>query len=148
MAELITPCAFLAHLASTLGMVGLIWFVQVVHYPLFSSVDRHTFPSFERRHVALTTWVVAPLMFVEAVSSAWLVWHRPAFIHQSTIYWGALWLGIAWVSTALLQVPCHKLLRNHYDSQVHRRLVATNWIRTAAWSIRGGLVLSMTAGAI
>jgi hypothetical protein len=28
----------LLHLAATLYMVGVIWFVQVVHYPLFSKV--------------------------------------------------------------------------------------------------------------
>ena len=28
----------LLQLASTLAMVGLIWFVQVVHYPLFEKV--------------------------------------------------------------------------------------------------------------
>ncbi|MFY0528690.1 hypothetical protein ACN28I_37835 [Archangium gephyra] len=33
-----TPLVLLAHAAATLFMVGLIWFVQVVHYPLFSRV--------------------------------------------------------------------------------------------------------------
>ena len=30
----------LVHLAATLVMVGVIWFVQIVHYPLFSRSKR------------------------------------------------------------------------------------------------------------
>ena len=49
------------HAASTLSMVGLIWFVQVVHYPLFARVEQG-FIAYEQIHQQRTTWVVAPLM--------------------------------------------------------------------------------------
>lgn len=62
----------LAHAASTLAMTGVIWFVQVVHYPLFAAVGRKGFAAFEASHRRLTTWVVAPLMLVELVCAAWL----------------------------------------------------------------------------
>ena len=32
------PLVFLLHLGATLALVGLIWTVQVVHYPLFAGV--------------------------------------------------------------------------------------------------------------
>ena len=38
-----TPFVLLAHAAATLFMVGLIWFVQVVHYPLFARVGPDAF---------------------------------------------------------------------------------------------------------
>ena len=51
--------------ASTLAMVGLIWFVQIVHYPLFAQVGREGFSGYEQAHQNRTTFVVAPLMLVE-----------------------------------------------------------------------------------
>jgi hypothetical protein len=38
------------HLAATAAMVGLIWFVQVVHYPLFASVGADEFVAYENAH--------------------------------------------------------------------------------------------------
>ncbi len=56
---------------------------------------------------------------------------------------GALLLALVWFSTFLIQVPCHETLAVSFQAQVHRRLVATNWIRTVAWTLRGMLALAM-----
>jgi hypothetical protein len=67
---------------ATFAMTGLIWFVQVVHYPLFRAVG----------------------------------------------------------------VPRHEALRHGFDAPVHAALVATNWVRTAAWTARSGpLLLALRA---
>ena len=134
---------FLAHLGSSLYMVGLIWFVQVVHYPLFDSVGKLEFPSYEQRHTALTTWVVAPPMLIEGATAVLLIWFRPTGVPQLFVWSGLALLCVSWLSTAFIQVPCHELLSKVFKSVVHQRLVLTNWLRTAAWSLHGGLVLWM-----
>jgi len=133
-----------ANLAATLFMTGLIWFVQVVHYPLFASTGRDEFQAYERRHQALTTWVVAPPMLVELLSSMLLLWFRPPGISIWLLLTGAALVALIWVSTALVQVPCHGRLSQNFDLNAHRRLVRTNWVRTIAWTLRGILVLGMS----
>ena len=49
---------------------------------------------------------------------------------------GLALLAAVWMSTALLQVPCHRKLAHGFDSDIVRRLVATNWIRTVCWTLR------------
>lgn len=44
----------LRHLAATLFMVGLIWFVQVVHHPLTTSEGRGEFVAYEMEHTRRT----------------------------------------------------------------------------------------------
>ena len=39
------------HAAATMAMVGLIWTVQVVHYPLFESVGAEAYPNYQSRHI-------------------------------------------------------------------------------------------------
>ena len=68
---------FLGHITATLYMTGLIWFVQIVHYPLFSRVGNAEFPAYEQRHTVLTTWVVGPPMLVEGITALILFWLRP-----------------------------------------------------------------------
>lgn len=134
---------FLAQVAATLYMTGLIWFVQIVHYPLLAATGPQEFSDYERRHMSLTTWVVAPPMFVEAATAVLMFWIHPLGVVTWQLWTAAGLLAVTWISTALLQVPCHEALSKGFDATVHRRLVATNWIRTVAWSARGLLLVSM-----
>lgn len=134
---------FLLHAASTWYMVGLIWFVQVVHYPLLAAVGSEQFSEYERRHVALTTWVVGPPMLIELSTAVSLLWMRPEAVELWQVWAGLLALLLIWASTMFLQVPCHDILSRSFDESAHRRLVRTNWLRTLAWSFRGFVVLLM-----
>jgi len=133
----------MAQLISTLAMVGLIWFVQVVHYPLFGIVGVGSFHDYQQAHQQRTGLVVAPLMLTEAVTSLTLLWLRPAAIPMEAAIGGVLLVAMVWVSTFFWQVPFHKRLSKSFDAATHRQLVKSNWVRTAAWSIRGVLICWM-----
>jgi hypothetical protein len=126
------------HTASTLAMAGVIWFVQVVHYPLFKRVDQRGFTDYEAGHTRLTSLVVGPLMTAEAVCAVTLTILRP----EELLIWVGLGLlfGI-WLSTITLQVPLHRRLARGFDRQSHRRLVSTNWLRTVGWTARSAVAL-------
>jgi hypothetical protein len=143
MSDPLSRTVFLAHLASTFFMTGVIWFVQVVHYPLFSGIGQADFSLYEQRHRVLTTWVVGPSMLIEAATAVLLFWLRPVEILTWQLGTGLALIAIIWLSTAFLQVPCHELLSKGFDSSVHKRLVSTNWIRTAVWSLRALLGVCM-----
>jgi uncharacterized membrane protein len=135
--------SFLLHIAATLAMVGLIWFVQIVHYPLFSKVGRDSFRRYEMDHQRLVAWVVAPAMLTELVTAIILLWSHPLGVGDISIWLGILLLATIWLITYGVQVPQHAALVLAYDADVQRRLVRGNWFRTAAWSARGVLVLWM-----
>ena len=139
----VTALVLLANVASTLILVGLIWFVQVVHYPQFARVGAERFTQYQLEHARRTTWVVALPMLVEVVTTAALVWKPPAPNLEIVCWAGLSMVIVIWVSTALLQVPRHQALATKFDSEAHRALVLSNWIRTAAWSMRGVLVLCL-----
>jgi len=143
MNESLPGLLLLSHLAATLFMLGVIWFVQVVHYPLFAKAGSADFRAYEERHTSLTTWVVAPPMLVEGITALLLFWFRPTGVSTWQLSIGLALLAVIWLSTALLQVPCHNVLSQGFDPVVHQRLVTTNWMRTGAWSTRGLLVLWM-----
>ncbi len=135
----------LLQLASTFYMVGLIWFVQRVHYPLFQCVGSDRFAAYERLHVTRTNPVVGPPMLVEAATALGLVALPPAGVPSAAPWLGLALLALIWLSTAFLQVPRHRELSQGFDAPAHRRLVASNWIRTGAWTLRGLLLLWMLA---
>ena len=134
---------FLLQLLSTLPLCGLIWFVQVVHYPLFARVGAEHFPAYEAAHANRTTYVVAPLMLVELGSAMLPLFPalRPPGVSLAAAAWGAALVAVVWCSTALVQVPLHNRLHAGFSQSAVAKLVATNWVRTAAWTARAALVL-------
>ena len=128
-------------IASTLPLVGVIWLVQIVQYPFFSTVSAESFPKYHNAHTFWITPVVAPLMIVEFVSSVLIIFYPPENVDHRLL-WLGLFLAVAvWLSTFFLQVPLHEKLAQGFDADAHASLVNTNWVRTIAWSLRGVLVL-------
>lgn len=136
----------LIQLASTLFMTGLIWFVQIVHYPLFAAVGRAEFSHYEGLHTVQTGWVVMPVMLTELASAVWLVASPPPNVGRTLPWIGLALLAIVWLATGAFSVPAHSALAAGFVEPAHRSLVATNWMRTLAWTARAGLILWITAG--
>ena len=80
--------ALLANTAGTLFMVGLIWFVQRVHYPLLAQVDVKDQKSVGHEHQRRTSQVVGLPMAVEGVSTLALLVSRP-----DQVTWWLPWIG-------------------------------------------------------
>ena len=135
------------HLAATAAMTGLIWFVQVVHYPLFSLVGAEGFGTYETTHQRRTSLVVGPFMAVEGALGLWFLADPPADIGRALPFVGCVLLAVIHASTVFLQVPAHGRLGAGHDAAVIRRLVRTNWIRTIGWSARAVVSIAMLVAA-
>ncbi len=124
-------------------MFGVIWFVQVVHYPLFLEVGASQFAAYEAAHANRTSYVVAPLMLLELASACLLLLPRlrPPFVVAAEAWAGFALVALIWLSTAFVQVPLHNRLHAGFSAPLIGRLVATNWIRTTAWTARAALVV-------
>lgn len=132
--------AFITALLSAAFMTGVIWFVQLSHYPLLASIPPEAFTAYESRNTRLTSMVVVPVMLAEIASTGALLWYQPDWLPLWSLWAGAALLGIAMLSTVTLQEPIHSKLTKSHDLNLIRKLVATNWIRTAAWTARLGVL--------
>lgn len=144
----------LANIAVTAALVGLIWTIQVVHYPLFPKVGAPEWGQYHKSHTVRITFVVAPLMLAELVLTLALAVSPPADALQARLIWWALGLMVVvWISTFGIQVPLHGRLERTTeghapDPQVVQMLVRTNWVRTVGWTIKLLLLCSaMLCGA-
>ena len=131
----------LLNISATLALTGLIWMVQVVHYPLFANVGAAGFADYHRAHTRQITWVVGPLMLCEAFT-AWLLVREPIAAVPGWVFdWAFSLVVFIWGSTALFQIPMHRVLAVKFHRRSYERLVMTNWMRTAAWSGRACLAI-------
>ena len=133
----------LVQAAASLYLMGLIWLIQIVHYPLMGHVGREAFTQYETLHSRWITPIVALPMLIELACCITLVVNRPPAIPAWLTWCGLAFVVVIWLSTFLLQVPCHTRLSQGFDAQTHAQLVSTNWIRTLAWSARAAVALGM-----
>jgi hypothetical protein len=138
----------LINAAATWYMVGLIWLVQLVHYPLMDGVGREGFMQYEKRHMSAIMPVVAVGMFAELGSAIALVIWTPVNVPVALAWVGLALVGSIWLMTAMIQMPAHHRLGEGFDHDIHRRLVVSNWGRTVAWTVRGILVGIMLWGVL
>jgi Na+/H+-dicarboxylate symporter len=122
---------------SSLVLVGLIWTIQIVHYPLFAKVGEQNFFEYHSIHSNLISILVIPLMFFELGSSIYLASETKS-IKQIL---GLVFVLVVWASTFFIQVPIHNELNKKFDLELIEKLVNTNWIRTFFWTAKGFLIL-------
>jgi len=129
------------------AMCGIIWFVQVVHYPLFarSGGDERGFAEENQRR---TGRVVIPFMLAEGAAAAVLAWMPPAGVPRTAAVIGVTAVAMLWLSTGMIQVPLHaRLAREGHSPEIVAALVRSNWVRTLLWTTRAVLAAWMLRAA-
>ena len=139
----IAEIAAVAQVVGSVGMFGVIWMVQVVHYPLMRFASGEQFARFETEHQMRISWVVGPLMLIEGVCVLAFLFAPPAGLPWWLPWAGAGVEAIAIGTTVFVSAPLHGRLNAHFDQATLDRLVATNWIRTIAWTCRAAVAIAM-----
>lgn len=129
---------FLVNSASSLFLCGLIWLVQLVHYPSFHFVDKSRFEDFHLFHSQRISIIVIPVMIIELITSGILWWHYPSLSLYSVGFYLVI---LIWISTAIFSVPNHNKLLDGKSTDIIDSLVNTNWVRTILWTLKAVLAV-------
>ena len=145
--DLVTTLIPIGHLVSTLVLVGVIWTVQVVHYPLMALVGEDRFVAYEAAHSPRMAAVVMVPWTVQGLTTVGLLLARPAGVPASLVLAAAVAAAVPVIVTVVASVPAHVALGSGFDPVVHRRLVRTNWIRTTAWTAHAPIAVAILVSA-
>lgn len=127
---------FLINTFASFFLTGLIWTVQLVHYPSFRFVNEENYPAFQYHHTHRIDKIVIPLMVAEITTSFGLFWVDGYFSLNAIGFYIVL---LIWASTGIFSVPAHSKLEKGKNLSAINQLVNTNWIRTALWTIKSGI---------
>ena len=124
---------------STSLMVGVIWVIQLLHYPSFHFINDKKYIEFQHFHMQRISFIVIPAMLIELASALLLAYF---FRSSLTIILLALLLGV-WAVTFIFFTNMHQKLTNGYNHSIVDRLIQINWSRTILWSLRLIILLSI-----
>ena len=122
------------HLIATSIMVGVIWVIQLVHYPSFHFIESKQYTTFQRFHMSRISYVVVPAMLTELFTLIFLINFMDQIDTLVTV--SGLLLIIIWLMTAVFFSGVHQKLTSGYDKTVVNNLVKLNWGRTLLWTLR------------
>lgn len=135
---------FIINLIISLIATGLIWTIQLVHYPSMKFVPKERFISFHNFHSKRISILAIPIMLIELITSFVLFYQNiNSYNHIFTI--NLLIVILIWISTFLIQVPLHNTLSYSKNENILNRLIFSNWIRTILWSIRSVMLVIFLA---
>lgn len=115
-------------------LTGLIWVIQLVHYPSFAYVEPTRFKRFEMFHAVRISLIVIPLMVLELLSAILIFGYEQA--EPGLLILADTALILIWLSTLCLSVPAHYKLSKGWNEKAFTWLVKSNWPRTILWSLR------------
>ena len=124
----------LGHLIFTSIMTGVIWVIQIVHYPSFHFIEKELYTAFQKFHMNKISIIVIPIMLAELVTGMMLFLDKSSkspFLIISFVI-----LVLIWLITGVFFSKAHNELIAGYQELVVNQLVAMNWIRTLLWTLR------------
>lgn len=121
-----------ARIAVDLGLVVLIWLVQLIIYPSFQYMSTDQLAAWHPKYSNLITLVVGPLMLVQVGLIGWELLNRFSWLAVAS----AVLVGLMWASTAFQAVPIHNAIAaGDASPETLSRLVSVNWVRTVGWTV-------------
>ena len=139
---------FLFNLVLSFIAVGLIWTIQLVHYPSMRYIPKDKFPEYHNFHSSRISILAMPLMLAELVTSIMLWYQNLNNAIQTVFLINLIIVVLIWLSTFLIQVPLHNALSKEKNTEKLSKLILSNWIRTLLWSTRSFLMILFLAFAM
>ncbi len=131
---LLNNFVLLGHLIFTSIMTGVIWVIQIVHYPSFHFIEKELYTAFQKFHMNKISIIVIPIMLAELITGMMLFLDKSSkspFLIISFVI-----LVLIWLITGVFFSKAHNELIAGYQELVVNQLVAMNWIRTLLWTLR------------
>ena len=113
-------------------MVGIIWVIQLLHYPAFHFIKESDYVEFQHFHMQRISFIVVPVMILELFSAFMLVY----YLRYNPLILCLIILLVIWLITFVFFTKLHQSLLDGYDKKIVDKLVKINWSRTILWSLR------------
>ena len=132
--------ALMIHIISTSIMVGVIWVIQLVHYPSFKYVNESDYIIFQKYHMSNISNIVFPVMFTELITALIIL-----FFGEKSLFFvlSLICLFLIWVMTGVLFTKYHSILKEGKDLMIIEKMIKANWIRALLWTMRLIMILSV-----
>ncbi|MBS1969550.1 MAG: hypothetical protein JSU04_04560 [Bdellovibrionales bacterium] len=131
--------SLLLHSASAFYMTGVIWFAQVIQYPLLRLVDKDRYKEYYDIHLSRIVRIVLPVIVLQLATAAYLFFdaHYPLWFSGALLTYSIF----NFCYTAYISVSIYREMAFAYSDELIERLLGHNWVRTIVWTMHSLTIL-------
>lgn len=124
--------------------VGTVWTTQRVLFPLRAFVGQSDYLGYEAHYADLTQIPIVTVFSLLLLVTALLLWVRPSELPEWSVWMGALLEAVTVFWALGPQLPLQaRIGREGFTESLYNQVVAGNWVRTAAITAHGLLLVWM-----
>ena len=127
------------HYISNILMIGISLIVQIIIYPSFKFIKIDSFKGYHLNYMNKISYVVAPIMLLEIISSFLLLIFNKSLIDIL----GFILLSLIWIVTFFLIVPIHNELNIKFRLVELKKLIKLNLLRTILWILKFSIIINL-----
>lgn len=133
---------FLFQMVSTFSMFGIIWFMQLIHYPLLNNI-RDGFAQYERADLRRSASFIGPLLILDLVLSIYLIALETTSLLIRLATFNLVLNILYWLWTFLFQLQQHQKLSIGFSKTAIHKLLVSHWVRTSIWCLKVATLMWM-----
>lgn len=127
------------NLISNILMIGVSLVVQIIIYPSFKFIQKVSFKEYHLNYMNKMSYVVAPIMLLEIISSFLLLIFNKSLIDIL----GFILLSLVWFVTFFFIVPLHNQLNIKFGLVELKKLIKLNLLRTILWILKFSIIINL-----
>ena len=129
--------ALIINLAVAAYLAGLFWYLQIVHYPLFTYIDKKSFIEYNIYHQKKSAYIIFIPMLLEGAFSILFAFDSPYNIPPMIPFLCLCLSTSMWLVTFSHIAPLQdKLTTDGLDKETVEKLIQMNWMRTIGWTVK------------
>lgn len=129
----------LIHSLFTWVVIGMIWLIQVVYYPLSKALG-DLYQKYEHEQLRYLGFLLVPIYLGEVGTGIALVCIKTAQGDHFLAVLNLVLIGLIYSSALFLRRKKTQIRDLFFIRRLHAILFNTNWFRTILWGIRGFVV--------
>ena len=129
-------------------MVGMIWVIQVLHYPSLGKAGKLTFETeneaiydaLQSQHVdRIGNLLLAPWLIegVTLLAILWIALFKSEYLTRLPTLINGAAMAVILAISGFWSAPAHGKLLDRFGADVYDGLMTANFVRTIAWTICG-----------
>ncbi|MEM1283642.1 MAG: hypothetical protein AAGG81_08825 [Chlamydiota bacterium] len=127
----------LTHYSATLMMTGIIWFAQLVFYPLFKMFKEKQRFEYCSKYISKASNLAVPILITELVTGVLILFR---LFDEWIWYVNLFFISLSWWATVFYQIPLLLDLKEGENIPSVDSLTRKNMTRTFSWSFRSILL--------
>lgn len=126
----------LLNLISTLLIAGVLWFIQLVHFPLINEMPAKNMVNNGYYHMQKILGIINLLFIIDFITIVFLLLLVNSDLSATLMLINILIFLFTVILTRITFLPIHQNLSKNPNSFLISKLINLNWIRTLVWSLK------------